>query len=517
MTSVPSRRRFLQSAATAGTALGLGEWGGLLGFSFARDKDAMVTPDLIGYDREIAALARLIEETPREKCVELMMERFRKGMTYRQFLAALYQAGVTAKTYYGGHSAYAVCSAHQLSLELPAHESLMPVFWALDAYKVSLTRYPDKNHNPTLHALKGPLPSAEKAEDELRAGIERQDAERAERAIVALVRAEGKARVIDSLLHYAGRDFTFIGHKAIWVSGVCQLLQAIGWNHAEAQLRFVVRDLARHDEGMLEPYPANCERVEKSIGKLPTDWARNGGNRELTADLLVMLREGRGREACDLAVERLAKGSATAGAVWDAVFLDAGEQIMNGQQATGAPLHASTGANALRYAFELSSRPKDRLLLLLQALGWMVRYRGRAVKTPRVITELTPREIAKTDRAAADEILSTLSLGGNATPNANIDYRNQDWRHEAARKAFRFAEKFPDSNLLMHSALRVLSAKAGWDVHQIKFPVAMVQNYRWISPEWCRHYLAQSSYSFLGVDAPDSSMIVQLRAALKNG
>jgi len=324
-------------------------------------------------------------------------------------------------------------------------------------------------------------------------------------------------RVMDALLHYAGRDFTFIGHKAIWVTGVCQLLQAIGWTHAEAQLRFVVQNLAQHDEGMLDPYPANCERAVKAIGNLPPGWARNEGNRDLTAELLVMLREGRGPDACDLAVERLAKGSAKAGAVWDAVFLDAGEQIMNGRAAASTWLHASTGANALRYAFETSSRPQDRLLVLLQAVGWMVRYRGRDVKTPRVITALTPLEVAETDREAVHEILSSLSLGGRATVTGGIDYRNQDWRHEAARKAFRFAERFPDSDLLVSAALRVLPAKAGWDVHQIKFPVAMAQNYRWISPAWRRHYLAQASYSFLGADAPDSSMIVQLRAALKNG
>ena len=173
MTPASSRRQFLQSAATASTTLSLGEWGSLRDISCVSDKDATVAPDLIGYDREIAALAHLMEETPREKCVELMMERFRGGMTYRQFLAALYQAGVTAQTQYGGHSAFAVCSAHQLSLTMPAHELLLPVFWALDAYKVSLSRFPDKTHNPTLHALKGPLPSSEQAEGELRAGIAR--------------------------------------------------------------------------------------------------------------------------------------------------------------------------------------------------------------------------------------------------------------------------------------------------------------------------------------------------------
>src|SRR5215475_13125906 len=53
------------------------------------------------------------------------------------------------------------------------------------------------------------------------------------------------------------------------------------------------------------------------------------GNEGLTKDLLAMQREGKGDEACDLAVKHLTEGKAQAGAVWDAVHLAAGELVMS--------------------------------------------------------------------------------------------------------------------------------------------------------------------------------------------
>jgi hypothetical protein len=367
-----------------------------------------------------------------------------------------------------------------------------------------------------LSALRGPLPSAEQAEGELRAGIERQDSERAERAIVALVRGSGMGRVMQPLWHYAGRDFTFIGHKAIWVAGVYQLLQAVGWEHAEAQLRFVVQDLARHDEGMLEPYPVNVDRVKKSLATFPAGWSRSGEQLAITAEIVDLIRNCQGDAACDLAVASLQEGKATAGAVWDAVFLAAGEQTMNTNQASGAPLHATTGVNALRFAYGATADEQDRLLLLLQAVSWTVRYRNGNLGSPVSITNLAPEEILSSGDEAAEEIVAMLTAGGDAS-RGPVVYREQPQRLDAARKALRFGEQYPGDELLFRRALRLLPAKAGWDVHQIKFPVAMLQNYRWISPAWRRHYLAQSTYSFLGSGLPDTALIQQVRAALAGG
>jgi hypothetical protein len=68
---------------------------------------------------------------------------------------------------------------------------------------------------PLLVNLNGPLPSLEKAADELRAGIEGRDEERAAHAVVALSRSAAAACTGEVLSRFAGRDRTFIGHHAI--------------------------------------------------------------------------------------------------------------------------------------------------------------------------------------------------------------------------------------------------------------------------------------------------------------
>jgi hypothetical protein len=151
----------------------------------------------------------------------------------------------------------------------------------------------------------------------------------------------------------------------------------------------------------------------------------------------------------------------------------------------------------MRYGFEVSGRPENRLLLLLQGLSWM---EGFEMFDPRAITDLAALEISDKSEAAAEEIL------GMGRPG----------RHDAARKAFGFAQKFPDSDALFRVAARLIPAKAGRDVHSVKFPVAMFENYRWISPEWRPHFMAAASYTFLGADAPDSQVINRVRQAIKN-
>src|SRR5919201_3551893 len=94
------------------------------------------------------------------------------------------------------------------------------------------------------------------------------DPDRAERAVVALARSAGTAAVLEPLWHYAGRDWEFIGHKAILVANSCRLLETIGWQHAEHVLRYVVAALAgnspeRAKSPDVQPYVDNLPRVEK--------------------------------------------------------------------------------------------------------------------------------------------------------------------------------------------------------------------------------------------------------------
>src|SRR5262245_38271892 len=364
-----TRRHFLQTAATAGAAFGLGNFAALCPLGPANADEAKVTPDLVRFGPEIEPVVRLIEETPEDKCVAAVVEQLRKGLPYRQLLAALYLAAIRAARWHGDgihgydHSAYVVHSAYQLSLDLPAGEQLLPAFYALSGFKGGQKAYPNKKGTP---ALTGKLPAAEKAADELHAALKEWDADRAERAVVALARSRGSAAVLEPLWHYAGRDWGFIGHMAILVANSGRLLETIGWQHAEHVLRYVVQGLAgwgkEHAEHAdVRPYWANLPRVEKAVGRLPGDWAEGRGDGGLTKDLVTLLRDGKGDEACDLALKHLTEGKAQAGAVWDAVHLAAGELVLSSKThaahrpVNSCALHSNTSTNALHYAFRASS------------------------------------------------------------------------------------------------------------------------------------------------------------------
>ncbi len=181
-----TRRQFLRGTAAAGVSLGLGEWAALLPISPMNAAEAKVTPELVRFGPDIEPIVRLIENTPREKCPALMIGQLRKGLPFRQFLAALYLANI--RTSEVDHPLAVVHSTNQLTLDLPVQERLLPTFWAMDSFKFHRER---ANAAPSLKPLAGKLPSAERAEAEFHAGMNNFDGERAERAIVAAIRSQG--------------------------------------------------------------------------------------------------------------------------------------------------------------------------------------------------------------------------------------------------------------------------------------------------------------------------------------
>ena len=157
-----TRRHFL--AATAAPTIA----GQLFGGAHVR---AQLAPDLVRFSPETEPLVKLIVATPRERCVEVLAEQFRQGLPYRHFLAALYLTAIRAAPYHGAphgfdHNAYSIYSAHQLALDLPPGEMLLPALWALDSLKAGSPR-----HAEPAVSLRGPLPAADRVEDELDTGI----------------------------------------------------------------------------------------------------------------------------------------------------------------------------------------------------------------------------------------------------------------------------------------------------------------------------------------------------------
>ena len=511
-----TRRHFLQTAATAGAALGVGDFAALALLGPANADEAKVGPDLVQFSPDIEPVVRLIERTPHDQCIAAMVEQLRKGLPYRQFLAALYLASIRAARWHGDgihgwdHNAYVVHSAYQLSLDLSAGERLLPAFYALSAF--GQKSYPDKQMRGT-RELTGQLPAAEKAIDELHTALREWDTDRAERAIVSLARSKGSTEVLEPLWYYAGRDWGFIGHMAILVANSCRLLETIGWQHAEHVLRYVVQGLAgwgpeHAHHADVQPYWANLQRIEKTVRRLPGNWAEDQGNTGLTKGLLTLLREGKGDEACDLAVRHLTDGTARAGAVWDAVHLAAGELVLSSKtHAVHRPinscaLHSNTATNALHYAFRASSKDDTRLLLTLQAVAWMDLFRkciinGKHLVAPTDITSLTGANLPGRPADAIDAILATRT----------------EKPQEAARMAFSFAQQQSPEPLL-HAARRLMPVKSSGDPHDIKFPVAIFEDLDWVSPGWRPHAVAAAAFSFWGSERPDLPVMQQVREAV---
>ncbi len=89
-----NRRQVLQSTALAGLGLGVGDLSFLRGLPIVAAADTKLDPQIVRLDAGIEPLVQLLEETPRGEVVEVVADRIRRGLSYRELLAALLLAGV---------------------------------------------------------------------------------------------------------------------------------------------------------------------------------------------------------------------------------------------------------------------------------------------------------------------------------------------------------------------------------------------------------------------------------------
>ena len=84
------RRDFLKSGVAAGALAGLGDLGFLSQLSPVRAAEANLDSAMVALHPEIEPLVRFLEETPRERILEELAAKIRRGLTYRETLAALF-------------------------------------------------------------------------------------------------------------------------------------------------------------------------------------------------------------------------------------------------------------------------------------------------------------------------------------------------------------------------------------------------------------------------------------------
>jgi hypothetical protein len=463
-------------------------------------------------------LVRLIESTPREKCAEMAVEQFRNGVSYRQFLGALFLAGVRnvnpRPPGFAMHCVFVIHSAHLISLEAPPDARWLPVFYALDNFKSAQERDARQAAGDyAMRPLSGPFPSRDRAGTELAAAMEAWDMERAERAAAALARNRSVSEAFDLFWRYGARDYRNIGHKAIYVANACRTLQTIGWQHAEPVLRSLTLSLLDFGKEQKvngyafedQCYSGNLKRVKEAFARLAESWASSPADAEAARGILETLRTATPDEACTEVAIRLVKGSAGAASVWDAVHLAAAELRMRARSGAAIlAIHAVTSANGLRYAYQAAPDPEMRFLVLLQAAGWMAQFRTFAESRegnlrPYRITELEPAPAGD----SLEQTVAEIFAGIPAKVDQSAAHVFQIGRNMAGRRAF------------LATALRLTAAKTE-EVHFYKYLAAMIEDIPLTSAEWQPHLLAATAYYVKGSGDAEPAATKRAKEALRS-
>jgi hypothetical protein len=512
MSQRATRRRFLQAAA-------VGSLSAFRSVPQAQSGETESTPESIRFGPDLEPIVRLIEETPREKCVAVLTAQLHAGLPYRRFLAAVFLAALRKQNSH--HSVYLVHSAHEVSLDLSDQDRLLPLFWAVDHFKWHQQKFP----TPALPLLTGPLAAPESAESELHEAMQRTDEERAERAVAALARSAGARQAFETFWQYGCRDVSLIGHRAIAVTNGWRTLETVGWQHAEPVLRFVVHNLLNSNGCPDRYYEPNVARVDKVLDILPVGWPAGYADRAATAEAFALLRQGQSERACELAVKQLA-GGVGAQPLWDAIHIAASELLILHASDTGMaarPLHANTTANALHYAFNTCSVPRIRLLILLQEIAWIGDF-VRSHLGDEMLSDIKPVDLggslpaARATEAVQDlfEQLPPRTYDLSSRTKGGYALVQRDARADLGRQVFALVNQDPAAaGLYMQAARKWLCAKAVVEAHEFKLPAAMFEDYSLVSPEWRPRLLAASAHWLHGKQSPDSQLLREAREEIQ--
>jgi len=489
----PSRRDVIQTGAAAG-ALGFLSRIPLLGA-----EDVKVDPAQVQFRPEIEPLVRLLEDTPRENLLEEVATRIKKGTTYREILSSLLLAGVRniqpRPVGFKFHAVLVVNSAHLASLRSPDSDRWLPIFWALDYFKSSQARDIEEGDWTMTAVKEKDVPTAAKARELFREGLDLWDEEKVDAATAGLARTVGAQETFDLFARFGARDFRDIGHKAIYVANSWRTLQTIGWKHSEPVLRSLGYALLQHNGSNPAKSDHEADRPgrlnEKLLKEIRGDWQRGELKPESTTEMLNILRSGTWEAASRKVVELLNKG-ASPRSIWDGLFQHASEMLM--RRPGIISLHASTTTNALHYAHQHTSNDETRRFLLLQNTAFLTMFRDRGgIKEGIAVDQFEPAE----GTPGIDEIFADIT--GN--------------KEKAARKALAYLESTKDPSHFMKEAQRLIYLK-GTGSHDYKFSSAVLEDYHHISPKMRDRFLAASVFWLQGSGKKDTDLVARTRAAM---
>jgi hypothetical protein len=500
-----SRRSFL-SASSAAAVAGMSQMGFLNGLPRVSAEEAKPDPKMVRFNDEIEPLVRLVEDTPREKLLQEVAARIKKGTSYREVVAALLLAGVRnvqpRPLGFKFHAVLVVNSAHLASMSSPDDQRWLPIFWALDHFKEAQAKDVMEGNWTMAPVDEAALPPAHLARQTFIDAMDQWDEAKADVAVAALARTAGSNELFELFCRYGARDFRSIGHKAIYVANAWRTLHCIGWQHAEPVLRSLAYGLLVR-EGNANPAQSDLapdRPMRENLSLLKTirpEWQEGKVDSKATEELLATFHTGTASDATKQVVEMLNRGVSPQ-SIWDAIFLGSGECLMRQPGIVG--LHTLTTSNAIRYAYETTASDETRRLLLLQNAAFLPLFRG-AMEGRGKIADIKINELQPLEVAAKGELLD------NVFAEISKDKLN------AARLALSYAIHNEDAQDFIQRA-RVLVFLKGHDAHDYKFSSAVLEDFQHISPAWRGKFLASSVFNLRGSGGNDNPVAQRTKQAL---
>ncbi len=501
-----NRRTFIGRSAAAGITAAVGDLAFLSQLPRVSAAEAKLPAKMVQLHPDIEPLVRLIENTPRERVLEEVAVKIKRGTSYREVLAALLLAGVRniqpRPVGFKFHAVLVVNSAHLASLASPDTDRWLPIFWAIDTFKSSQAQDVQQGDWAMGEVDEAALPPSHKAKRALIDALENWDEAAADAAIVGMYRTSSAHEIYQVLCRYGARDFRELGHKEIYTANSFRCLEAIGWQHAEPILRSLVYAMldrvgakenpAKADFPADRPFRQNLKRVKE----IRAGWLDGKLNSDATREMIAVIRDGSAQDTSAKAVELLNKGVAPQ-SLFDAFFDGAGELLM--RQPGIAAIHATTFTNACHYSFQHTQDEETRKLLLLQNAAFLPLYRGGKDDGSHIDT-LEPVALKSSGAGAVEEIFADVS-GSKAS------------KLVAAQKILTWLKDNPDPKPFADAARRLIFLK-GRDSHDYKFSSAVLEDYEFMAPQWRDRYLAASVFNLKGSGDKDNDLVKRIRAAL---
>ncbi len=497
MSTSPDRRSFLQSSAA------LSGLGFLSNLPAVTADEARANPGVVMLHPDIEPLVRVVEETPRAKLLEEMAARVKKGLSYREVLAALLLAGVRnvqprPAVGFKFHAVLVVNSAHMAAVAGPDNERWLPLFWALDNFKKSQAQNLKESGWRMKPVDEAKVPSAAKSRAAFTTAMDNWDVEAADAAVAGLARTHTAGAMFDLFAKYGSRDFRDIGHKIIYVANAFRVLDVIGWQYGEPVLRSLAYAILKHDG----KNPAKEDLAADRPGRANAERARAAAKPEKSTPetTAAVLKSLRSTDADAMGAEiahRMAAGDSRR-AIWDGFFLGAGELLMRQPGIVG--LHTLTTLNAMHYCVRTTGNQVLRNLLTLQAASFLPMFReamkGRGKVGEVQIDELEPQEGSAV--LTVKDVFAELSRD----------------KMKAARSALSVLKQTPKNDKALTDAGRLLIFLKGTDAHDYKFSSSVLEDAQFIAPAWRDRFLAASLFWMKGSGSPDSAVAKRTRTAL---